>query len=220
MGAIEDAIQVAELIDSRVLKGSEAVERAQEAARELRSTIAAAEDARKALEAVETRVAVLTEESVRKRIEIEVKAQIDRLGELTEDQMRKTSAKIISEFDRLKNILMGNEKGQKPITEMIDEVETALKLKWPVFMNAVHAARVTTLGCSDQDCNKPARWAVLAMLDIPDGRRGEGHFHLCTRHKELMKQDPTATILKSFELETRMCPYQHGIEYMHETPEL
>lgn len=220
MGAIEDAIQVAELIDSRVLKGSEAVERAQEAARELRSTIAAAEDARKALEAVEARVAATTEESVRKRIEIEVKAQIDRLGELTEDQMRKTSAKIISEFDRLKNILMGNEKGQKPITEMIDEVETALKLKWPVFMNAVHAARVTTLGCSDQDCNKPARWAVLAMLDIPDGRRGEGHFHLCTRHKELMKQDPTATILKSFELETRMCPYQHGIEYMHETPEL
>lgn len=220
MGAIEDAIQVAELIDSRVLKGSEAVERAQEAARELRSTIAAAEDARKALEAVETRVAVLTEESVRKRIEIEVKAQIDRLGELTEDQMRKTSAKIISEFDRLKNILMGNEKGQKPITEMIDEVETALKLKWPVFMNAVHAARVTTLGCSDQDCNKPARWAVLAMLDIPDGRRGEGHFHLCTTHKETMKHDPKATIIKSFELETRMCPYQHGIEYMHETPEL
>lgn len=224
MGAIEDAIQAAELIEDRTSKANSERRKLQEATRELRETIAAAQDARRALEAVEARVAAITEESVREHIEVAVKEQIDKLGALTEDQMRKTSAKIISEFDKLKNALLGLDDGKKSIPQMVDEMEAALQLKWPVFMNAVLAAQATLRGCSDEHCNKPARWAVLAMLDVPgdDGSiiRGEGHFHFCTTHKEAMKHDPTITILKSFELETRMCPYQHSVGRMHEYLEL
>lgn len=219
MATIDEAIQAAELIEDRIGKGADAAAKVQETTRELRETIQQAQDARKALEAVEARVAVLTEESVKERIEAAVKEQIDRLGTLTEEQMRKTSAKIISEFDTLKSALLGLDDDKKSIPQMVDEMEAALQLKWPVFMNAVLAAQATLRGCSDEECTKPARWAVLAMLDVPGGQRGEGHFHLCTKHKELMKHDPKVTILKSFELETRMCPYRHGVQHWHESPE-
>lgn len=215
MATIDEAIQAAELIEDRIGKGADAAAKVQEATRELRETIQQAQDARRALEAVADRVAALTEESVRERIEAAVKEQIDRLGVLTEDQMRKTSAKIISEFDKLKNTLLGLDDGKKSIPQMVDEMEAVLQLKWPVFMNAVAGIQAVARGCSDEGCKNPAQWGVLVMLDLPDGRRGEGHFHLCSPHKEELKQDQTVTFIKSFRLETQICPYQHNIEHLH-----
>lgn len=225
MATIDEAIQAAELIEDRIGKGAEAAQKAHEATRVLREAISDAESTRKALAAQEARIAAMTEEAIKGRIEKAVSEQLEVLGKITEESMRKSVAKVTAEFDKLQAILLGEDEGKKSIKKMVDDIEAAFQLKWPVFLNAMAAAQATLRGCSDENCKKPAKWAVLAMLEIPDKEnpaetfRGEGHFHLCLQHKELMKSDPKVTILKSFELETKMCPYHHDIVYYHESPE-
>lgn len=220
MGTVEDAIQAAELIDSRVDIAADATAKAQEATRALREALADTGQATRDLRALADRVEALTESSVQARIEAAVSEQLAELGEQTQTSMRNTSQKIISEFGTLKDALLGLDEKDKPsIPQMIEDMHAALQLEWPVFLNAIRAAQATLRGCSDEKCGKQAKWAVLAMLELPDGKRGEGHFHLCTRHKEEMRNDRSATIVKSFQLETQVCPYSHTIEHVHETLE-
>lgn len=213
MGTIEDAIQAAELIDDRIGRAADTTQKAQEATRELREAISEAKELRRSLEGVEARIMAFTDEAIRERIETTVTEKLDVLGRMTEEQMRKSVAKVISEFDMLKDSLLGLDERSKPsIPEMIDEMHVALKLQWPVFLNAIKAAQATLRGCSNSECDKSSKWAVLAMMQLPDGKRGESHMHFCTSHKEALKKDPAITILKSFRLETTICPYPHDDE--------
>lgn len=219
MGTVEDAIQAAELIDDRIGKAADTTQKAQEATRALREALADTQQATRALAALEARIEALTEESVQTRIEKVVSEQLEELGKQTEASMRRTSTKVMSEFDKLRDTLLGLDDGNKTIPQMIEEMQLALQLKWEVFITAIKAAQATLRGCSDENCTKGSKWAVLAMIELPDGRRREGHFHLCTHHKEEMKKDSAVTILRTFQLETTVCPYQHEIEHMHETVE-
>lgn len=221
MGTIEEAIQAAELIDDRIGKGAEAVGKAQEATRELRETISEARGILRTLEAAEARIAAMTDEAIKTRIETSVIEQLDVLGKMTEQQMKKSVTKVISEFDGLRDVLLGADdpSGKKTIPQMIVDMERSLGLQWDVFMTAIAAAQAVMQGCSTTDCEKASVWAVVAMIELPDGRRGEAHFHMCSAHKEELKRDPGVTILKSFKLETTMCPYQHEIKYMKPFPE-
>lgn len=215
MGSVEDAIQAAELIDDRIGKAADTTQRAQEATRALREALADTQQALRALTALEARVEGLTEESVQARIEKAVSEQLEVLGKETELSMRKTSEKIVSEFDKLRDALLGMDDGKKTIPQMIEEMEAALQLKWPVFIIAIKAVQATLRGCSNSECDRQSKWAVLAMIELPDGRRGENHMHLCTRHREALKNDPAITVLKSFQLETAVCPYPHSDAQLH-----
>ena len=221
MGTVEEAIQAAELIDDRIGKGAEAVGRAQEATRALRETIAEAKELRRSLEGAEARILAFTDQAIKTRIETSVSEQLDVLGKITKKEMEKSVAKVISEFDGLRDVLLGADdpSGKKTIPQMIEDMERSLGLRWDVFMTAIAAAQAVMQGCSTTDCEKAPAWAVVAMIELPDGRRGEAHFHMCSAHKEELKRDPGVTILKSFKLETTMCPYQHEIKYMKPFPE-
>lgn len=211
MGIIEDAIQAAELIEDRTGKAETERGKLQEAVRELREALAEARDVSRDLRALEARIGQLIEQGVTERIESEVKIQIDKLSGLTEEQMRKTSNKIISEFDRLRDVLLGQEANDdgKSIPQMMEEMRLALDLKWPHFVKAIHAAAVTLRGCSADDCKNDSEYGVVWMLDLPDGRRGESHAHLCAEHREELKKDETVTVIKSYRIDNQMCPLPH-----------
>jgi hypothetical protein len=209
MGIIDDAIQAADLIEDRIGRAAEATQKAQEAARELREALSDTRQATRDLEAVETRVVALVQSSVGELISQKVAEGLEEFGNITEASMRKSVAKVNAEFDGLRDILMGAEKddGKKSIPAMIDDMERALRVKWPVFMRAVRAAAAVSAGCSDEKCTKDPEYAVLVLMTLPDGTRGEAHFHLCAEHKKLMNNE--GTILRTYKLEAMMCPWPH-----------
>lgn len=221
MSATDDALVAAELLEGRVEQARAAANKVREAARELRETLSEVQQARAGLEALEARIAVLVGSSATKLIEKAVEENIGALGRQTEELMGTTSRKVISEFDRLRDMLLGMNTGDGGLTvpQVVSGMEQALKLNWPVFMNAVAAAQATLRGCSTTDCAAESEWSVVAMIELPDGRRGESHFHVCAKHREELKKDPAVTVVKSFRLETRMCPYQHRINYTMPFPE-
>ncbi|WP_055525303.1 hypothetical protein [Streptomyces graminilatus] len=63
--------------------------------------------AREAAETVRTVAAELAETHVRPLLEAEVVRQVDLLREETSGQMRKSVAKVIAEFDTLRDLLLG-----------------------------------------------------------------------------------------------------------------
>lgn len=70
--------------------------------------------------------ATLADDTVRAVIEAEVTKQVETLGKVTEQQMEKSAAKVISEFDRLRDILLGNERAadgreQRSIPELLQD---------------------------------------------------------------------------------------------------
>lgn len=54
--------------------------------------------------------ATIAETTVRAAIEDEVTKQVEALGRVTEQQMEKAATKVIAEFDKLRDILLGNER--------------------------------------------------------------------------------------------------------------
>lgn len=55
-------------------------------------------------------VATLAEDTVMAALEAEVVKQVEQLGTVTTRQMEKASTKVIAEFDKLRDILLGNER--------------------------------------------------------------------------------------------------------------
>lgn len=71
-------------------------------------------------------VATLAEETVMDVLQAEVAKQVDALGEVTKKQMEKACTKVIAEFDKLRNILLGNEHAaddhdKRSIPELLQE---------------------------------------------------------------------------------------------------
>ncbi|MCZ4611599.1 hypothetical protein O3S80_49225 [Streptomyces sp. Lzd4kr] len=66
--------------------------------------------ARELVAATRQLAAELTETHVRDLLHAEVTRQLNALGEETEQQMRKSTAKVIAEFDKLRDLLLGHDK--------------------------------------------------------------------------------------------------------------
>jgi chromosome segregation ATPase len=80
----------------------------------------------------------LAEDTVRAVIETEVTAQVEALGKVTKQQMDKSCAKVISEFDKFRDLLLGNERApdaheQRSIPELLQDPE--------ILARAQHHAR-------------------------------------------------------------------------------
>jgi hypothetical protein len=201
----DQALRAAELLDRKKEEAEAVLRRIQEERRSLREEAVGLQSQVKAAQAAADRIAALVGEEVGKLITDATKTEIDKLGKLTEEQMRKSVAKVTSEFDKLRDILLGLERNndRPSIPEMIDQLSASLDLKWGHFVQAILAAAAAIGGCNDIDCDGPATYAVLYRT--PD--KQEVHSHLCGRHKEEMKQH--GTILKSFHIENAICPYKH-----------
>jgi hypothetical protein len=221
MGTVEDAIEAAELIDSRLDIAATVAKRAQEAGRELREALSDARQAQRDLEAVEARVAVLVKDAVGKLLEEAVSEQIYVLGEMTKEHMRKSVDKVQRSFDSLESALLGTERGDSrpSLMEYTRQVETALSLRWPAFMQAVRAAQATGSKCSKGKCTKDPKYAVLARMPLPSGGRGELHLHMCAEHRDSLKKEDAVTVIKSVNIADRMCPWEHDFRTNIELPE-
>lgn len=66
--------------------------------------------ARDLVEATRQLAAELAETQVRDLLEKEVTRQLAALGEQTSEQMRKSVAKVIAEFDKLRDLLLGRDR--------------------------------------------------------------------------------------------------------------
>lgn len=66
--------------------------------------------ARELVTAAKDLAATLADDTVRAAIEAEVTKQIETLGKVTKQQMDKSCAKVISEFDKFRDLLLGNER--------------------------------------------------------------------------------------------------------------
>lgn len=208
----DSAIRAMEMLDKRIAVAKETERKVQDAIRELRSEVSAAASLKKELKTQEDALRHLAEEFVTEVVETELERQLKVLGEKTEEQMRKSVQKVISEFDMLRDVLMGSDgtnPEKKTIPQLVEDLEKTLSLKWEAFMSAVRAASAVSKGCSDQECRKEPEWAVLALIELPDGRRGESHFHMCAEHKERLKTDPDATVLRTQEIVRYICPWDH-----------
>lgn len=65
---------------------------------------------REAIEAIRTAAAQLAQTHVRPLLEAEVTRQVDALGKVNEEAMRKSVAKVTAEFDKLSGLLLGEER--------------------------------------------------------------------------------------------------------------
>lgn len=106
--------------------------------REARQLIAAARDL----------IPTLAADQVTAVVKAEVTKQVDALGKVTEEQMRKPTDKVISEFDRLRDLLLGEERvadGRegKSIPELLQDPA--------ILAKAQRAARRNTTAEADRE---------------------------------------------------------------------
>ncbi|MCC9712056.1 hypothetical protein E4N62_46745 [Streptomyces sp. MNU76] len=66
-------------------------------------------EARQLIASAKALAATLAADTVRTVIDTEVTKQVEALGEVTKQEMEKSSTKVIAEFDKLLDILLGNE---------------------------------------------------------------------------------------------------------------
>ncbi|MFM9589715.1 hypothetical protein ACKI1J_15680 [Streptomyces scabiei] len=83
-------------------------------------------EARQLVASAQGLAATLAETTVRPAIEAEVTAQVEALGEVTRTQMEKAATRVIAEFDKLRDILLGNERaadepGKRSIPELLHD---------------------------------------------------------------------------------------------------
>lgn len=82
--------------------------------------------ARELIASAKNLVATLAEDTVRAVIETEVTAQVEALGKVTKEQMDKSCTKVISEFDKLRDIVLGHERAadgreQRSIPDLLQD---------------------------------------------------------------------------------------------------
>jgi phage shock protein A len=77
--------------------------------------------ARELVTAAKDLAATLADDTVRAAIEAEVTKQIETLGKVTEQQMEKSCAKVISEFDKFRDLLLGNERTADGREELLQD---------------------------------------------------------------------------------------------------
>lgn len=207
---INTAFGASELLTKRIEAAQDAERRAQEAARALRETVAEADSLNKAIRAGETRLRRLADNEVAEILEAEVTRQLNAFGEITERSIKESEAAVFRRFDKLTNILMGEEHDGKPsISEMVDQMEALFQFKWEKLLVLVSSVNEVAKGCVDANCPLPAKYALLVRISpaATGGKSATGHLHLCETHTLEMKA--TGTVMKTVWLPTNMCPYPH-----------
>jgi hypothetical protein len=217
IGNINNANRSADVLGERIRAAEEAAEKAREATRGLREALAEAGDHQRAFKAAETKLKRLADDEVSCILEAEVTRQVGILGEQTEIQMRKSVAKVSSEFDRLEKSFLGKERddGRMSIDELIEQMNEITSVRWPLLVKAVLAAKEMEKGCSDVDCDSPADFSVLLKVkpgqasDRPENPQGRlGHVHLCRIHTAEIEK--AGMVQRKVDIQKEMCPYPHG----------
>jgi hypothetical protein len=217
MNQTNQSLQAAELLSKRIEQAGEAARKAQEAAREANSALSALEQQRKAVEALRADLASVVQNRCNTLINEEVSRQLGEMGEQTRAAMDASVAKVGKEFERLEKMYLGTdpENGKASIPDLLEQARDALKTEWPRLVEYIVAAKATALGCSalEEDgalCPGVVKWSVKYNAKTADGQIGEGHSHLCVKHKNRMNSDPEVEVLVNFRLETNVCPFPHG----------
>lgn len=98
--------------------------------------------------AVATRriAAELAETQVRDLLEAEVTRQVTALGEQTQQQIAKSTAKVIAEFDKLSDILLGNDRAadgreERSIPELLQDPVILARARRAASHNTAEADR-------------------------------------------------------------------------------
>lgn len=102
--------------------------------------------AREVIEATRTTAAELAETHVRPLLEAEVGRQVDALGRVNEQTMRKSVEKVISEFDKIRDLLLGNKavadgREEHSIPELLQDPVTLAHARRRAQHNAREASR-------------------------------------------------------------------------------
>jgi hypothetical protein len=208
------------------------VEQAEEASRKLQEAVRAANEAFKGMEeqkkALEAQRSSLDDEiflGVKTRIEDAVEDCLKVLGVQIEDTTKKSEEAVQRRFDRLSDILLGKETGNggKSLQQYAEDIQEVFQLNWDVFYSYLISALSVSKGCNLVGCEGVAKYAILMknfrVPDdltkdvIPEGADPmdfalEGHMHVCVVHYDAAKM--TGEVLRSFKLETRVCPFPHG----------
>lgn len=102
--------------------------------------------ARELAEATRGLVAELAEDKVAEHLQAEVTRQLATLGDQTREQMDKSTAKVIAEFDKLRNLLLGRERPangrqQRSIPELLQDPAILAHARRAAARNAAKADR-------------------------------------------------------------------------------
>ena len=90
--------------------------------------------------------AELAETQVRELLEKEVVRQVTALGEQTRQQMGKSTAKVVAEFDRLRDLLLGHDRvadgrEKRSIPELLEDPAILARAQHAAIRNASEADR-------------------------------------------------------------------------------
>lgn len=165
---------------------------------------------------------------VKDLIEGRVSVGLKQFGEILEKALKDSEAAVFRRFDKLSDILLGKARTDNlpSIMEQVAVMEHAFYLNWENFYNYLISALEVSKGCMAEDCNGVAKYSdmlkhvsqVVGMTAvkeiIPEGADPEkwdvqGHMHLCQHHHDAAKA--TGEVMTSIRLETRVCPYPHGV---------
>lgn len=102
--------------------------------------------ARELAEATRQLAAELAETQVRDLLAAEVDRQVTALGEQTQQQMSKSVAKVIAEFDKLRDLLLGNDRvtdgrEERSIPELLQEPAILARARRAASRNNAEADR-------------------------------------------------------------------------------
>ncbi len=97
--------------------------------------------ARELAESTRRLTAELAETQVRDLLEKEVTRQVTALGEQTSEQMRKSVEKVIAEFDRLRDLLLGHDRvadgrEERSIPDLLEDPAILARARHAAIRNA------------------------------------------------------------------------------------
>jgi hypothetical protein len=219
-------------LSDMLTKRIEAAEKAQlslqEATREANAATKGLAEERRKLD--DLRASLVDEAGVvvKDLIEGRVSDGLKQFGEFLEKALKDSEAAVFRRFDKLSDILLGKARTDNlpSIMEQVAVMEHAFYLNWENFYNYIISALEVSKGCTAEDCNGVAKYSdmlkhvsqvvgVTAVKEIiPEGEDPEkwdvqGHMHLCQHHHDAAKA--TGEVMTSVRLETRVCPYPHGV---------
>lgn len=218
------AFDTADLLTKRTEAAQEAAKKLQEATREANATLKAVVDQREVVELQTAALLVLVRDRANELIEKTVKEQLDEMSVQTEQQMDKSVKKVISEFDRLQAILLGEEDDGKPsIQDYINNANETLHTVYPKLMQYISSAMSLREGCQSQtfvgessNCPGVVKYSIKFRLRAdPDDPNTDivGHAHFCAKHHRDAVNDPSMEVIDVFKMEDmQICPWKHPVK--------
>lgn len=205
--SINNMLKAIEILDARIETAKEVTQKAQAATREAREALAALVQEKKSTEALKASLADLVRVQVGELITETTSRELATMGRITQEQMQKSVAKVISEFDFLEKVLTGKENPDRPsIPELLEQARAATGIEWPRMVDYVTAAAHVALGCTTDACLGIVKYAVRFKVT---GILGDGHLHVCHKCLKGLQEDSKVSIIATVRMETGVCPWKH-----------